>query len=233
MMTTTAVLPTLAPERIKMSYAAYLGFAGDAEIVEWVDGEVIIHMPPTYEHQDIAAFLVALLRSFVNYFELGVVIAAPFEVKLWPDGPAREPDILFVSNARKPQLTKQRLEGAPDLAVEIISPGSATEDRVRKFAEYQQAGVREYWLIDPRPYQQQVDFYARSAEGEFEPAAPDANGRFHSTILPHFWLDAAWFRQEALPNPQQALAAVMLAAPDLPDDVRQAYQTLYEALSQP
>jgi Uma2 family endonuclease len=230
-MLATPTLEKLIPERRKMSYEAYLDLADGPKIMEWVNGEVIIHVPPIYEHQDIISFLDNLLRLFVTYFDLGRLIIAPFEVKLWPDGPSREPDILFIGAEKLAQLTSKRFEGGPDLVIEIISPGSLTIDRIDKFTEYQQAGVREYWLIDPRPHQQQADFYVLGDDGAFYPASVDDNGLYHSTVLPHFWLNVEWLRQEKLPNPQWALAEIMVSMEGLPPEVKAAYQAMHKALA--
>ena len=73
---------------------------------------------------------------FIEFFDLGILVLAPFEVKLWPDGPSREPDILFIGQENLSKLTSERFEGGPDLIIEIISPSSVTEDRVHKFTEY-------------------------------------------------------------------------------------------------
>lgn len=152
-------------------------------------------------------------------------------MKLWPGGPAREPDIIFVRSENRSQLTSRRFKGAPDLIVEVVSPGSVTEDRVHKFREYEQAGVHEYWIIDPRRHQQQADFYILDADGVFHSAPLDDQGIYHSMVIPHFWLDISWLWQEQLPNPQAALAKIMLSIEELADDVRSAYQTLYNSLT--
>lgn len=220
-----------APRRQKMSYAAYLETASESEIMEWKNGEVISYMPPLYRHQDIVRFLAALLDGFVQVFKLGIVCFAPLEVKLWPDGPAREPDILFVSQANRVHLTEKRFEGGPDLVIEVISPGSVAIDRVDKFREYEQAGVREYWLVDPRPHQEQAEFYILGEDGAYYPGAIGENGRYASTILPHFWLDVTWLYQADLPNPQRALAEIMITVPELAEELRAAYQTIFNALS--
>jgi Uma2 family endonuclease len=85
-MDTLATSEELAPHRWKMNYEEYLEFANDSRIVEWVDGEVIIYMPPRPEHQDLVFFIGQLLNSFVHFFKLGKLLIAPFEVKLWPTG---------------------------------------------------------------------------------------------------------------------------------------------------
>jgi Uma2 family endonuclease len=213
-----------------ISYVEYLSLAGEARITEWVDGEVISYMPPFYKHQDIIAFLATLIREFSALLHLGEIIIAPFEVKLWPDGPSREPDLLFISEANRANRTEKRYEGAPDLVVEVVSADSVRRDRVDKFQEYEQAGVQEYWIIDARPNRQQADFYERDDTGLFVPAELDQNGIFRSAVLPGFWLDVNWFWQEPVPNPQLLLAQIAMSAENVPANIRSAYQVLFEAL---
>ena len=219
-----------APQRLKMSYEEYLNLARDDQIIEWVEGEVLVYMPPIYKHQDLSLFLSELLHAFVRFFNLGILCYAPFEVKLWPEGPSREPDIFFVATQNLAKLTSSRLEGAPDLIIEIISPGSVTEDRVHKFTQYEQAGVKEYWLIDPRPYQVQADFYVLGEDQRYQAASLEEDGRYRSTVLPDFWLKLAWLWESPLPNPQLAFAEVMTSIETLPAEVKAAYQALYEIL---
>lgn len=220
-----------APERRKMSYEEYLEFAPDSQIVEWVDGEVIIYMPPVNKHQNISQFLGTILTLFIHFFKLGILRYTPFEVKLWPDGPSREPDIIFIADENLDILTEKRIEGAPDLLIEIISPGSITEDRIRKFTEYERAGVREYWVIDPRPHQQQADFYLLGQDKQYHPAPLDEAGQYHSTVIPGFWFKIDWLWQEELPDPQHTFAEIILATKDLPDEVSAAYQTIQKWLA--
>jgi Uma2 family endonuclease len=106
-------LETSAPQRLKMSYEDYLNFAGDAKIMEWVHGEALIYRPPVHEHQKLVLFLGELLNAFIQFFDLGTLILSPFKVKLWPAGPAREPDIIFVRPENRANLTPKRFEGAP------------------------------------------------------------------------------------------------------------------------
>ncbi len=229
-MVTSSLLEKLAPQRLRMSYEEYLEFAPDSKIVEWVEGEVIVYMPPRREHQALLLFLSELLSAFIKFFDLGILILAPFEVKLWPEGPSREPDILFVSQENLSKLSSKRFEGGPDLVIEIISPGSVTEDRVHKFTEYEQAGVREYWVIDSRPYQQQADFFILNEDGVYQPALLEQAGVYHSTVLPNFWLDLDWLRAEQLPNPQLVLAEIMISIQELPVEFKDAYRAMYQVL---
>lgn len=214
-----------------MSYEAYLALPDDGRIVEWVDGEIIRHMPTTPGHQKIVAFIVSLLRAYVYWLELGEILLAPVEVKLWPGGPSREPDVLFISQEKLGQLNDKRFEGAPDLVVEVVSPGSTTIDRVDKFREYEQAGVAEYWIIDPRPHQQQADFYVRDADNRFAPAPLDAEGVYTSVVIPGLRLTTAWLWQSQLPNVERILPGLLADAPGLPEELRALYREMARLLS--
>lgn len=216
-MVTNPVLST-RPDlvRRRASYEEYLTTAGETRIVEWSDGEIIEYTPPTIEHQNLTVFLVQLLGAFVAEFDLGRVVVAPAEVKLWPGGPSREPDVFVVMKARLPDFDKWRFNGAPDLVVEVVSPGSVREDRVRKFTEYEQAGVREYWLIDPRLHQRTIECYRRD-NGLYQPVEADEDGRLYSTVLAYegaqFWLHVDWLWQEPLPKAQSALRQIFDSDP--------------------
>jgi Uma2 family endonuclease len=209
-----------------VSYEAYLALAPDSRIVEWVDGEIIAYMPASLEHQLLVAFLSRLIGDFCEALGLGTVLAAPFEVKLWPGGPSREPDLLFISKARLAQLGSRRFEGAPDLVVEIVSPGSVREDKVRKFAEYEQAGVGEYWLIDPRPRQESAEFYRRDEAGIFQPLEIAEDGRVSSTVLPRFRLNVDWLRRDQQPPVHAALADIFAADETFPRELSELHRRL-------
>jgi len=233
-MTTELVRPPrnrIGARRIPAPYTEYLAWGDESALIEWKDGEIIAYMPPTERHQDIAGFLYGLLKDFVRLLNLGVVRVAPLEVKLWPGGPSREPDVFFVSRERLGQLTMQRFEGGPDLVIEIVSTSSARADRVEKFTEYEQAGVREYWLIDPRRGKEQADFYQLDADGRFFSVTLDDDGWYHSAVLPGLRLDPTLLRTTILPNSQLLLASMAKDLEALPDDLRAAYRTLYDALS--
>ena len=218
------------PQRLAMSYQEYLEFASDSQKVEWVNGEAIIYMPATPPHQRLVVFLVNLLQQFTQIFNLGIVQVAPVEVKLWPGGPSREPDILFIAHVSQAQETAKRIEGAPDLVVEIISPGSVTIDRRDKYREYEQAGVKEYWLIDPRPRQPKITIYVLDPEGFFIPTLPDEKGHYCSSVLPHFWFKMDWLQQ--FPLTELALAEIMLTIADLPPADKAFYQSTYQFYAQ-
>ena len=102
---------------------------------------------PTNTHQAVVGSLYRLLWSFVNAHNLGTVRLAPLPVRLWPDK-IREPDLLFVSREHADRIGEQAY-GPPDLVVEVLSSSTWRSDRLEKSAEYAQAGVSEYWIVDP------------------------------------------------------------------------------------
>ena len=195
--------------RLTMSYEDYLHYADEGTRTEWVGGEVIVYMPPRTEHQLVLAFLERLLALFTDLKGLGNIYIAPFEVRLWEGGPSREPDIFFVGEEKREQLSSKRFSGAPDLAVEIISPGSLYIDRNDKFREYERAGVREYWLVDSRPEAKRADFYRLDSEGRYALFATEGDEKVFSEVLEAFWLRPSWLWQEPLPNPLSALAEIV------------------------
>jgi Uma2 family endonuclease len=178
-----------------MSYEAFLARADEDTWAEWVDGEAIVLSPASDRHQNLVGWLTALLRHFVEAYNLGVVRPAPFQMKTGPELPGREPDILFVARERLERLKNNYLDGPADLVVEIISPESRARDRGEKFYEYEQGGVLEYWLIDP--IRKQAEFYSLGKDGIYRLAAVDG-GVFRSTVLANLELEVAWLWQEPL-----------------------------------
>ncbi len=181
---------------LEMSYEAFLEWAGEDTPAEWVGGKVVFLTPPSTRHQLIVRFLVASLSAFAEASDMGILLPAPYQMKLGPDLPGREPDILFVANENLSRLQKNRLAGPADLAVEIISPESRVRDRGEKFYEYEQAGVKEYWLIDPD--REQAEFYRLSARGIYE-LVQLKDGAFESEVLAGLKLEPGWFWQDPLP----------------------------------
>src|SRR5205814_1954876 len=134
----------------KMTYEQFLEWLDEDTHAEWVNGEVMVMSPVGDLHQEIGRFLLMLLSHFVEAFHLGAIRYDPFQMKTAPDLPGRAPDILFVATSHLSRLKKSYLEGPADLAVEIVSPESGARDCGDKYYEYEQGGVREYWLIDPQ-----------------------------------------------------------------------------------
>ena len=177
-----------------VSYEEFLAWADEDTWAEWIDGEVIVLVPASIPHQLIVGFLCRVLGFFVEYFDLGVVLTAPTQMRL-PRRPAgREPDLMFIAKEHFDRLLPTRVDGPADIVVEVVSPESAVRDREEKRAEYEAAGIREYWLVDAE--QRRAEFLALGADGRYHPVPLDGDGVFRSTVLPGFWLRVAWLWQE-------------------------------------
>jgi Uma2 family endonuclease len=203
------VAPTeVQDQRYAMTYEEYLTKVDEGTHAEWVDGEVTVFMPPKVAHQRMQNLLSTLMTDFVEAFDLGEVLTAPCEMLLVPGHIAREPDILFVAKEHLGRLTEDRLEGPADLVIEFLSDSSVRRDRDVKFYEYQEAGIPEYWIFDPRRKKERVDFFQLGQDGTYHAVALDENGRYFSRALPGFWLMPSWFWQDPLPNPLVLLARI-------------------------
>jgi Uma2 family endonuclease len=180
-----------------MTYEEFLAWEPEGGLAEWIGGEGVQYMPATQTHQDLTGLLYTLLRLFLSATKLGKVFAGPYTLRTQAGGNAREPDVFVVLNENPGALTEKAFIGAADIVIEVISDDSLYRDRVTKFDEYEAAGVREYWLIDPRPSRQRADFYVRDAQGRYYAMPLGAEGVFRSTVLPGFWLKVDWLWQES------------------------------------
>jgi Uma2 family endonuclease len=194
----------LKTERLRMSYEEFLKWAGEDTYAEWVDGEVILLMPPKSAHQEIVLFLAYLLRTVSSLTGDTKVVVAPFEVFLPSRPSSREPDIIVITGERLQNLSEEHFTGGPDLVVEVVSEDSVRRDRVEKFLEYEREAVREYWLIDSRPRHWGLSVFVLE-QGSFVPMEENDEGWFESRVLPGFRVKRAWFSGEQLPDPASAL----------------------------
>jgi Uma2 family endonuclease len=113
---------------------------------ELLYGRLLVTPAPTIRHQRVAVRIIEILIAFANRIG-GEAFCAPVDVVL-ADHSIVQPDAIYVSPARS-SILRNRAEGAPDLAVEILSPGTARRDLGPKLRLYADSGVREYWIVDP------------------------------------------------------------------------------------
>lgn len=182
---------------VNLSYEEFLReFEG--QFAEWEDGKVVLMSPVSIKHQLLLQFLLRLIAEFTESHMLGLALMAPFQMRLAKIRRGREPDLIFIKSANFARLKKNYLDGPADIAVEIISPESMVRDRNIKFAEYAEAHVPEYWLIDPE--NEIADFYQLSETGRYQSIPLDAQGFYHSPSLPGLAINPTWFWQVPLPT---------------------------------
>jgi Uma2 family endonuclease len=180
-----------------MTYEQFLEWLDDETHAEWVNGEVVLMSPINSLHDRLVGWLRAILQLFLDEHPIGQLRGDPFQMKTGPDLPGRAPDLIFVATENLQRLHHTWLEGPADLAVEVISPDSITRDREEKFSEYEQGGVREYWLLDPQ--ERKAEFFQLDEDGRYQPVPLDEEGIFRSQALPGFWLRPEWL-WEPLPR---------------------------------
>jgi Uma2 family endonuclease len=151
----------MATAAAKLTYDDYLLIPDDGLRHEIIDGEHYVNPAPNRSHQHVLFNLTLALGNFVRARRLGSVYFAPFDVVL-SNVDVVQPDLIFVSNARERLFTRANLQGAPDLAVEILSPSTRKLDQSLKLRRYELFGVDEYWIIDPE--KETVEIYRRSSD---------------------------------------------------------------------
>jgi Uma2 family endonuclease len=186
-----------APSR-RMTFEEYLASGDEPTMSEWVDGEVIFMSPAAEKHQALMLFLAQIVGLYVEVHGLGRIFIPPFAMKLERQRRGREPDLLFVSTERARLIKKTFLDGPADLVVEIVSPESAERDHKVKFAEYEQAGIKEYWLIDPD--HQTAEFYELGADNRYRAAQTETDGIYRSKVINGFFIRIAWLWQTPPPT---------------------------------
>jgi Uma2 family endonuclease len=149
---------------------------------ELILGRIYVTPSPTFRHQAVAGLLWKWLHEVAGSAG-GVAAIAPLDVTL-ADHSIVQPDVIYVSASRL-GVVKERIEGAPDLLVEVLSSGTARRDRNEKLKLYAESGVREYWIVDP--VERQIEFLVNRA-GTFHVALP-VDDMYHSTELPEIALD--------------------------------------------
>ena len=131
-----------------VSYADLQQMPDDGRQYELYDGEVRVVPSPTNRHQFVLLNLVAVLMEYAQQHG-GRLLFAPSDV-VFTQYDVVQPDVLYFSEARRRLVELDApTSAAPDLTVEVVSPGTSAHDRVRKQATYARFGVREYWIVDP------------------------------------------------------------------------------------
>ena len=161
------------PRQGEWTWADYLRLPDDGQRYEIIEGTLYVSPAPGFDHQYAVLELASRLRSFVRAQALGLVLVAPFDVRLPGVANPVQPDLVYFRTGNGPQAGDPYFEGVPDLVAEVLSPGTSRLDHYVKFGAYEKAGVREYWLLDPKP--RSVTIYGLDSEsGEYEEA-----GRFN------------------------------------------------------
>lgn len=162
----------------------------DGNRYEVIEGEILVSRAPGLAHQRVSRNLLVIISHYLEQHPFGEVLAAPGVMFSELSGVI--PDLIFIGNERRREIAAgERVLGAPDLVVEIVSPGAenARRDRVAKRQLYGRYGVSEYWIVDPE--QRVIEIY-RSEDGSLDLVGSFQDyGKITSPLLPDFECEAA------------------------------------------
>ncbi len=139
-MAMAALVPRYTAEEVRR-------FPADGLRYEVIRGELFVSPAPGTAHQRAVRDLCRRLQDYLETNEVGEALPSPFEVEFDGDS-AVQPDVIVILEAQRPRLSRQRLSGAPAVAIEIVSYTSKRTDRLQKRRLYQDEGVGEYWIVD-------------------------------------------------------------------------------------
>jgi Uma2 family endonuclease len=229
-------MKTTAMQRIRLD-AAHLEGNPDAPLVipgvsedeyyaldhgiryQYLGGD-LVKEPVGLLHDGINVFVAALLREYVYARKApgtpgagALVTTAGFPMRLDPKW-SPEPDIMVVREERRHLVSRQRLEGPADLAIEIASYSHPRIDLKRKLPRYRQARVPEIWLIEPYAKFVQVEVLrANSPHGGDPSGAYETrtltSGRLTAASLPGFWIEVSWLWQDPPPSVLACLRQIL------------------------
>lgn len=174
----------LPPDGTVLTTSEYLQTAESMRVQELIFGTLRVAESPSFRHQNLLLELAVLMRVFVGQYKLGTVCIAPLDVILDPKRALIvQPDLFYVSKLRQ-EILSDRVWGAPDLVVEVMSPNpriGTLEERVKLFAEY---GVRECWLM--HQLSQDIEVLQLNGYGVASRKTVSGASRIHSTVLRNF-----------------------------------------------
>jgi Uma2 family endonuclease len=171
---------------------------------EWVRGVVIQMTAVSLEHDRLADYLRDVLKTYLTFNPIGRIVGAPFVMRF--EESFREPDLQVILNDNPGRLTATAMIGPADLCIEVVSEESSARDYGDKFAEYEKAGVREYWIIDP--LRGEARFHRLQDSKRYALIQPDDGGHYGTPLLPRLALHVPSLWQDPLPNIVETVEAV-------------------------
>lgn len=200
------------PTRVSLSVQSEYELLSAEEFLDWlepgkqadlIDGEIEMHSPVNIRHARLTNFIDHLLSQYIEKHDLGELFREVVAVKLSSRN-VFLPDLAYYRKERQHLIRESYIDGAPDLAVEVLSPTTGERDIGVKFAEYEQHGVGEYWVLDPETLAHR--FYAR--EGELLVEFANGEAEIASRVVPGLTLQRQWLDPQALPPVSECLTSL-------------------------
>ncbi len=172
----------------KKTYTDYFRETPEGAQYQLINGEIVRWTTPDIFHQTVRGRILFALSSFVKHGRLGVVLNIPTDVYL-TEFDTYQPDVLFVSAENKSKCKERFIEGAPDLVVEVLSPATGFYDLTLKKNKYEESGVKEYWIVDPKL--KSIEVLANEGANFITLAKAKKIGKVASKILSGFQIELA------------------------------------------
>jgi Uma2 family endonuclease len=172
---------------IKFTYQQYRHLPEDRRY-ELIEGELYMTPSPQEAHQRFSGRLQFQLVKFIEEKNLGYIYNAPMDVYL-SEFSVVQPDLMFISRDRKGIIKKEYIQGAPDLVIEILSPGTSSRDQITKKQLYGKYGVIEYWIVDPEA--KTIEILTQGNTGLETLRVFNEKMILETTLLPAFTLQVA------------------------------------------
>ena len=169
-----------------LTYEDLAEMPNDGNRYEIINGELCVSPSAATPHQRVINPLQHAFFSLVLRGGRGEIFVAPYDVVLSPYDTV-QPDLLYVGAERAHIVGDKRINGAPDLVVEVMAPSSRGYDGIRKAALYARSGVPEFWLVDP--IARRVTIYTL-VDGRYE-EVPQPGAKVTSLVLPDLDLTVA------------------------------------------
>jgi Uma2 family endonuclease len=177
----------------------------EGQKADLIDGVIYMASPDNTDANDLLMWIGSLMHFFVDAFDLGRVYASRVAFRL-SDYESPEPDLAVVLKNRLHVVRRGFIKGRPDLALEIVSPDSVERDYVLKRAQYQEAKVPEYWIVDEM--KQKMILLRLGRDGEYREQRL-RQGALYSTALPGFWLRPEWLWRKPRPKKTDILGQIL------------------------
>ena len=201
--------PPHLPEDLVV-FDEFCQLVADGQKADLLDGVIYMASPDSLRSDGITNLVHFLIEGFVGARGIaGRVLGSRFAFRL-SETRAPEPDVAYVVPERIHLLEERGMLGGPDIAVEIVARESRSRDYVEKRRIYEEAGVREYWIIDP--LQARAEFL-RLGPGGYGLVPLQRNRIFVSDVISGFWIDTDWLLARPIPTAHDCLRQILSGEP--------------------
>ena len=153
---------------------------------ELLNGHIVKKQAPSPKHQKAVVKITTLIENFITERDLGDCYTSPIDV-FFDKYNNTQPDILFIKKERLFIVTKDGIQGQPDLIVEVLSPSTYRTDRTTKMKTYCEFGVSEYWIVDPN--NKAIEVYSLENNAYVVTSIAVETGEVVSKVLEEFKVD--------------------------------------------